>query len=224
MAQNYTLGQVAIIHKGAYSSSTSYAPLNTVTHRGGSFMCITACTNIEPGVHASWQTYWVPTAIGILSAEVTSPSDTTATMTLTFSDGTTYSHTYGTTGVADGSVKNVSIGEAVAIAKGGTGATSAAAARTNLGAQATLIEFQINLTGGASAWTFSTDASGVSLAGRVLSTSKVMVAPEPTLANAQNYGNYFVLLQTVEAGRLYFTTRDTIPSGTTITVNVLVAN
>lgn len=119
MAQNYTLGQVAIIHKGAYSSSTSYVPLNTVTHRGGSFMCITACTNIEPGVHASWQTYWVPTAIGILSAEVTSPSDTTATMTLTFSDGTTYSHTYGTTGVADGSVKNVSIGEAVAIAKGG---------------------------------------------------------------------------------------------------------
>ena len=43
MAQK-NLGQVAIINRGAYASNVSYAVLNTVTHRGGTFMCIKQCT------------------------------------------------------------------------------------------------------------------------------------------------------------------------------------
>ena len=77
MAQ-YTLGQVAIISKGAYAANTSYVPLNVVTHRGGSFMCITQCISIEPGVNANWRTYWVPTAIGIYSTNVTAVTSTQA--------------------------------------------------------------------------------------------------------------------------------------------------
>lgn len=224
MAQQYNLGQVAIINKGAYASATYYAPLNTVTHRGGTFMCITACSNIEPAVNANWRTYWVPTAIGIYSTTVTAPTTSTAKITFTFSDGTTASHTYNTTAQASGSVTNDSIGETIAITKGGTGGTSAATARSNLGAQAELIEFQVTLSGAGNSWTVSKDSSNVTLSGRVYSTSKVMVAPSPTLANAQNYGNYFVLLSSVGNGTLSFISRDTVPSGTTITVNVMVAN
>lgn len=224
MAQQYNLGQVAIINKGAYSSAVYYAPLNTVTHRGGTFMCITACSNVEPGVNANWRTYWVPTAIGIYSTQVTAPTETTAKITFTFSDGTTAEHTYNTTAQASGSVTNDSIGETINISKGGTGGTTAAAARSNLGAQAEIIEFQIALGGAGKAWTATKDINGVSLTGRVTANSKVIVAAYPTLANVQNYAKYLVLLSSVGNGTLNFISQDTVPSGTTIGVNVMVAN
>lgn len=93
MSTTYNLGQVAIVNKGAYSSSTNYYPLNTVTNRGGTFMCKAACSNVQPGVTSGWRNYWVPTALGIYQTNVTADGDT-ITMTFTFSDGTTASHTY----------------------------------------------------------------------------------------------------------------------------------
>ena len=93
MATNYTLGQVAIVSKGAYSPSGPYVPLNTVTHRAGTFMCIAACSNVEPGVASDWRNYWVPTAIGIYNTNATASGDL-ITLTFTFSDGTTASHQY----------------------------------------------------------------------------------------------------------------------------------
>ena len=93
MATTYNLGQVAIVSKGAYSSSGQHYPLNTVTNRAGTFMCIAACSNVEPGVTSGWQTYWVPTAIGIYDTDATIDGDE-VTLTFTFSDGTTASHTY----------------------------------------------------------------------------------------------------------------------------------
>ena len=224
MAQTYNLGQVAIISRGAYAAGTAYVPLNVVTHRSGSFMCITACTGIEPAVASSWRTYWVPTAIGIYSAVVTAPSDTTAKLTLTFSDGTTYEHTYGTTGVADGSVTNSSLGEAISIAKGGTGATTAAAALTALGAQSKILECQVAISGSASSWTVTKDVNNNSLSDKVKSNSIIVIGPEQTVANAQNYGNYFIVLSGQSNGTLNFTSRDTVPSGTTITINVMIVN
>ena len=37
------LGQAAIVSKGAYSAAASYAPLNLVTHNGGSYLCKRGC-------------------------------------------------------------------------------------------------------------------------------------------------------------------------------------
>lgn len=218
------LGQVAIISKGAYSSGTAYAPLNVVTHRGGSFMCIRACSNIEPAVTSNWNTYWVPTAIGVYQTQVTAPTSTTAKIKFIFSDGTYYEHTYNTTAVSDGSVTNASLGEAVSLAKGGTGATTAAQALTNLGAQAKILTRQVNLSGNASSWSITQDKNGNSLSGIVKADSIIVIGPDQTLANAQNFGNYFIILTSQEAGRLNFSSRDTVPSGTTITVNVMIAN
>lgn len=99
----YNLGQAAIVSKGAYNASTSYKVLNTVTHRGGSYMCIAPCAGVEPGVTSGWQSYWVATTRGILSW-TTTVSGTTATVNVTFSDGTTYSTTYSTAAIGTGAV------------------------------------------------------------------------------------------------------------------------
>lgn len=101
----YTLGQASIVNKGAWSASASYAVLNTVTHNGGSFMAISPNSNIEPGVNASWATYWVPMAKGIKTVAVTAVSASTAQVTITMSDGTTIvGGTFATATVADGSI------------------------------------------------------------------------------------------------------------------------
>ncbi len=105
MAQ-YVLGQVSIANRGNYAANTAYLPLNVVSHRGGQFMCTTACNNIEPGVSSNWQNYWVATAKGIYSTVVTAPTATTAKITITYSDGTTAENTYTTTGTADNSISN----------------------------------------------------------------------------------------------------------------------
>ena len=108
----YNLGQVAIVSKGAWSSSASYTALNTVTHNGGSFMAIAANSNKEPGVASGWQTYWVATSVGIKTVTVTALSTTTAQISVTFTDGTTYtSGTINTAGVADGSVTTAKIAD-----------------------------------------------------------------------------------------------------------------
>lgn len=98
------LGQAAIVSKGAYSSGQAYVLLNTVTHRGGSFMCIAPSQGIEPGVSPNWQNYWVATAKGIREISITSDTEGTATITITFSDNTTYSSEYDTAELPDGSV------------------------------------------------------------------------------------------------------------------------
>lgn len=99
----YNLGQAAIVSKGDYSASTAYRPLNVVSHLGGSFMCITACTGVEPGVSSGWESYWQSTARGIQSYSV-SVSGTTATVNIVYTDGGTYSTTYTTAAIGTGDV------------------------------------------------------------------------------------------------------------------------
>ena len=106
----YNLGQVAVINKGAWSSGTAYAPLNTVTHNGGSFMAIAANTNKEPGVASGWATYWVAMAKGIKTIVIAATDSTHAQATVTFSDGTIVQGTaFATNGVADGAVTTAKI-------------------------------------------------------------------------------------------------------------------
>lgn len=106
----YNLGQVAVISRGAWASGTAYAPLNTVTHNGGSFMAIAASTNKEPGVASGWATYWVAMAKGIKTIVIAATDATHAQATVTFSDGTTVTGTeFATNGVADGAVTTAKI-------------------------------------------------------------------------------------------------------------------
>lgn len=107
---SYELGQAAIVNKGAWSSSVSYVLLNTVTHNGGSFMCISDNSNKEPGVAADWATYWVNTAKGIKTVDIVADSTSTAHAVFTMSDGTTITGTtFNTSPVADGSITDAKI-------------------------------------------------------------------------------------------------------------------
>lgn len=110
MAQ-YNLGQVAIVSKGAWATGTSYAPLNTVTHNGGSFMAIAANSSIEPGVASGWANYWISMSRGIKSIDVQAVTTSTARAVIVLSDGTTVTgSTYNTAAVADGSISAAKLG------------------------------------------------------------------------------------------------------------------
>lgn len=117
------LGQAAIVSKGAYSAAASYAPLNLVTHNGGSYLCKRGCSNIEPGVSPTWQTYWVAATVGIRSFAKTGESADGMEYTATLSDNSTYVF-----------VVKTAVDYPISVANGGTGATTAEAARENLGA------------------------------------------------------------------------------------------
>ena len=109
---SYNLGQIIIVSKGAWSSSATYALLNTVTHSGGTFMAIAANSNIEPGVTSGWESYWMPTARGIQDVTITA-SGSTATVTVTLSDGTTATGgTYNLSAIAAGSITDTEIASA----------------------------------------------------------------------------------------------------------------
>lgn len=100
----YNLGQVAIVSKGAWSASTTYKPLNTVTHNGGSFMAIAENSNKEPGVASGWANYWIAMAKGLKSISVT-VSGSTATISASYTDGTTATvGTFSTTAVGDNTI------------------------------------------------------------------------------------------------------------------------
>ena len=106
----YNLGQVAVINRGAWASGTAYAPLNTVTHNGGSFMAIAANTNKEPGVASGWASYWVAMSKGIKTITVSALSTTQAQVAVTFSDGSTATAgTFTTGGIPDGSITTAMI-------------------------------------------------------------------------------------------------------------------
>lgn len=99
------LGQAAIVSKGAWSSSAQYAVLNTVTHNGGSFMAITANSNVEPGVTSGWASSWVATAKGVKTVTIEAVTTTTARAVVTFSDGTTATgDAFNTSGIPNNSI------------------------------------------------------------------------------------------------------------------------
>ena len=111
MAQ-ISLGQVAIVSKGAWSSSAQYAVLNTVTHNGGSFMAIAANSNVEPGVTTGWASSWVATAKGVKTVTIEAVTTTTARAVVTYSDGTTTTGaTFNTSGIPNNSITTAMIQE-----------------------------------------------------------------------------------------------------------------
>ncbi len=63
--QTYDLGPVAVTCAGAWDPDEDYAPLQLVSHRGGSWLCRAACFGAEPGVSPGWQNWWQLACDGI---------------------------------------------------------------------------------------------------------------------------------------------------------------
>lgn len=242
---SYVLGQAAVVSKGAYSSSVTYKQLNTVTHRGGSFMCIAECSNVEPGVTSGWRTYWVVTAIGVYTGSVTA-TGANVTVTYTMSDGSTIPVTYPATAIASNTITNAMLAESIDISHGGTGATTvdgaltalglaiplpvasggtggnnAETARGNLNAQVQAVTYQVSIAGSASTWTKTTDINNNALS-NIKAGSNLIVSPDPT--SWADYRNYGVRMTAQANGSVTFTAESTVPSGTTLTINILVFN
>lgn len=104
MAQTFNLGQVAIVSRGDWVGGTAYKELNAVSHLGGAWLCIKAhSSSVEPGVTSGWATYWMNMARGMKSYAATVNSGT-VTVTITFTDGTTYQFSYSTAAIGDSAV------------------------------------------------------------------------------------------------------------------------
>lgn len=57
--QQQTLGIVAPVPKGEWTSLANYQKLNIVRRNGASYMATAANTGIQPGVDPGWESYWM---------------------------------------------------------------------------------------------------------------------------------------------------------------------
>lgn len=103
MAQ-YNLGKVSVRPRGAYAANTNYEFLDSVQNLGGSWLALAASKDVQPGVTAGWQSYWMMITRGIKTIVGSSPADGQTKITITFTDDTTASFTYNNEVLADGSV------------------------------------------------------------------------------------------------------------------------
>lgn len=156
-------------------------------------------------------------AVGIKSMSITSTGEGTASVSITFSDGTESSFEYNTSAIADGTITTgkLTSGFVLPVAKGGTGATAAAAARTNLGAQQTHTTTTASLP--ASGW--SNKTRSVSVTGVTASNT---VFCSPAAASWAVYNDCGVRCSAQGSGTLTFTCED-VPTAA-LTVNVVIFN
>lgn len=97
----FTLGQAAYVNKGDYSSSTSYAPLNTVFYRGGTWVALQSVSGVAPGSDSS---KWMCISQGLRSFTVAPIRVGYIEISWVLTDGTTGSVTAPTNGVPNNAV------------------------------------------------------------------------------------------------------------------------
>lgn len=108
MAQ-YDLGKVSIRPRGAYAANTNYEFLDSVQNLGGSWLALAASKDVQPGVTAGWQNYWMMITRGIKTIVGSSPADGQTKITITFTDGATATYTYNNEVLANGSVTRANL-------------------------------------------------------------------------------------------------------------------
>lgn len=97
----FTLGQAAYVNKGAYSSSTSYAALNTVFYNGGTWVALSSVSGVAPGSDSS---KWLCISQGLRSFTVEAGATGYINVSWVLTDGTTGSVSVPTNGVPDNAV------------------------------------------------------------------------------------------------------------------------
>ena len=59
MATTQNLGPVSVIPMGDWNASTTYPRLSIVRSYGGSYLCNSSNTGIQPGVSPGWENSWM---------------------------------------------------------------------------------------------------------------------------------------------------------------------
>lgn len=215
---DFTLGQAAYVNKGTYNAATTYVPLNTVFHNGGTWVALKNATGVTPGTDA---TTWLCITQGLKSFTVAAGATGYMNVTITLTDGTS-----ATTAVPVGAIGDGTIGVAklaadflLPVAQGGTGAANAATARTNLGAQSEKILTTVTIA--AADWNGGTSCtkSVTGVTGAATQLVQVTEADAASWTAAQNANLY---PPTAGNGTLSFSC-DSTPEDA-ITLNVVIWN
>lgn len=205
----FTLGQAAYVNKGTYSSSATYAVLNTVFYNGGTWVALKNVSGVTPGSDA---TAWLCITQGIRSVNITQ-SGGNAVVQITLTNGTQASATIPLATVGDGTitVEKLASDFVLPLSKGGLGATTAAEARVNLGAQAAIHSYSFNLV--TTGWVARTGGGYEKSIGFQGITTDFIASPdnEASWKIAQE-ANLYPPTADATNGRLTFTC-DTIPTG-----------
>lgn len=132
---DFTIGQAAYVNTGTYSATETYDALNTVYFDGGTWVALKSAQGVTPGTDAST---WLCITQGIKTLTVAPGASGFATITIVLTDGTPSTANIPVGAVGDGTitVEKLAAAFVLPVAKGGTGAKTAAQALTNLGAQA----------------------------------------------------------------------------------------
>ena len=102
MAQTFDLGHAVFVNKGAYNSTTVYAPLNTVYYRGGTWVALQGVSGVEPGTDG---TKWLCITNGVSGLQVAAGTGGALVVTFLLTDGTSAGPvTIPAVTVADGSI------------------------------------------------------------------------------------------------------------------------
>ena len=172
----YTLGQAAYVNTGTYASGTAYSPLNTVYYNGGTWVALTASTGVTPGTDS---TKWLCITQGIKTITVAAGNTGYANITITLTDGTSSTSSVPVGAIGDGTitVAKLASGFLLPVAQGGTNATTASGALSNLGGQPAKILRTVTLTGGSTAWSGNTQT--VDCSGTVYGSSTQLIDAKP---------------------------------------------
>lgn len=151
---SYTLGQAAYVNKGAYSSTSQYAALNTVYYNGGTWVALQSVSGVAPGTDSS---KWLCITQGIRSLTFAPGATGYMTVTLVLTDGTQSTASIPVGAIGDGTITVEMLANSFVLpaSKGGTGRTT--------GAQTPIQVFSGTLT--VAGWNSSTKKQDLAITG-----------------------------------------------------------
>ena len=130
----FNLGQAAYVNRGDYDASAAYIPLNTAFYNGGTWVALSAFSNVTPGTDS---TKWLCITQGLSAFSISPGASGYVNIAFVLTDGTSSSASIPFGGIGSGTITVPMLASSfiLPVSQGGTGASTASGALVNLGAQ-----------------------------------------------------------------------------------------